>query len=89
MCHHISNICPTLQVSYKYNYVATVVAEPNLPATGAFLSQLHCHFQWHEGSQVETHINVSFVKGNPQDSIKAWIALVLSMKPSVYVTSVF
>ena len=39
----------------KYNHVATVVAGPNLPATGAFVSQLHCHFQWHEGSHVETH----------------------------------
>ncbi len=39
----------------KYNHVATVVAGPNSPATGAFVSQLHCHFQWHEGSHVETH----------------------------------
>ena len=39
----------------KYNHVATVVAGPNLPATGAFVSQLHRHFQWHEGSHVETH----------------------------------
>jgi hypothetical protein len=40
----------------KYNYVATVVAGPNLPATRAFVSQLHCHFKWHEGSLVEeTH----------------------------------
>jgi hypothetical protein len=39
----------------KYNYVATDVAGPNLPATGASVSQLHCHFQWHEGSHVETH----------------------------------
>ena len=35
--------------------VATVVAGPNLPATGAFVLQLHCHSQWHEGSHVETH----------------------------------
>jgi hypothetical protein len=39
----------------KGNYIATVVAGPNWPATGAFASQLHCHFQWHEGSHVETH----------------------------------
>jgi hypothetical protein len=39
----------------KDNYIATVVAGPNLQATGAFVSQLHCHFQWHEGSHVETH----------------------------------
>ena len=39
----------------KYNHVATVVAGHNSPATGAFVSQLHCHFQWHEGSHVETH----------------------------------
>ena len=39
----------------KYNNVATIVAGPNLPATGAFVSQLHRHFQWHEGSHVETH----------------------------------
>jgi hypothetical protein len=25
--------------------------------------------------------NISFAKGNPQDSMKTWIALVLSMKP--------
>jgi hypothetical protein len=39
----------------KYNHVATVVAGPNSPATGAFVSQLHCQFQWHEGSHAETH----------------------------------
>jgi hypothetical protein len=38
----------------KYNHVATVVAGPNVPVTGAFVSQLHCHFQWHEGS-VKVH----------------------------------
>jgi hypothetical protein len=40
----------------KYNHVATVVAGgPNSPTTGAFASQLHCHFQWKEGPHVETH----------------------------------
>jgi hypothetical protein len=39
----------------KCNYVATVVAGPYSPVTGAFASQLHCHFQWHEGSHVKTH----------------------------------
>jgi hypothetical protein len=40
----------------KYNYVVTVVAAgPNSPATGAFVSGLHCHFQWHKGSHDEIH----------------------------------
>ncbi len=39
----------------KYNNVATIVAGPKLPATVVFVSQLHCHFQWHEGSHFETH----------------------------------
>jgi hypothetical protein len=39
----------------KYNHVVNVVARPNLPANGAFVSQLHCHFQWNEGPHVETH----------------------------------
>jgi hypothetical protein len=38
-----------------YTHVATVVAGPDLPATGAFASQLHCYFQWREGSHVQTN----------------------------------
>jgi hypothetical protein len=44
-------MCPTT----LQHVSATVVAGRNLPATEAFLSQLHYHFQWHEGSHVETH----------------------------------
>ena len=39
----------------KYDHVATVVAGPDLPVTRAFASRLRCHFQWHEGSRVQTH----------------------------------
>jgi hypothetical protein len=44
-----------LELVSSNNHVATVVAGPDLPATGAFVSQVHCHFQWHEGSHVESH----------------------------------
>ena len=47
---HVSHIA-----ACYHNHVATVVARPDSPATGAFVSQLHCHFQWHKGSQLETH----------------------------------
>jgi hypothetical protein len=67
MCQHISNIIYIQYESHiadcKYCHVATVVAGPvatvvagpDLPATGAFTSRPNCHFQWHEGSHVETH----------------------------------
>ena len=48
--HHVSHIA-----ACKYNHVATFVAGPDLPAAGAFVSQLHCHFQRNEGTHVETH----------------------------------
>ena len=39
----------------KCIHVATGVAGPNPPETGAFVSRLHCHFQWNEDPHVETH----------------------------------
>jgi hypothetical protein len=41
----------------KYDqHVTTVVAAgPDLPVAVTFASQLHCHFQWHQGYHVETH----------------------------------
>jgi hypothetical protein len=62
MCQHISNMCPTTLQHVR----ATVVAGPNSPATGAFLSQLHFHFQWHEGSHVETHNMLVLQKETPR-----------------------
>jgi hypothetical protein len=57
MHQHKSNMCPTLQlVSMTMLQQATVVATgPDLLVTGAFTLQLHCHFQWHVGSHVQTH----------------------------------
>jgi hypothetical protein len=35
--------------------LTTKRVQPDLPATAAFVSPLHCHFQGHEGSHVEIH----------------------------------
>jgi hypothetical protein len=48
--HYVSHMA-----TCKYGHVATVVAGLDSPVTGSFAPQLHCHFQWHEGSHVETH----------------------------------
>ena len=61
-------MCPTFHLVRIY-HVATVVAGPGLPLTGAFTSRLHCNLEWHEGSHDQIPQQVSFVRGNLQGSI--------------------